>query len=320
MPDVFLLNPPLRRTRLEGYPLSPPLGLGYIAAVLMRHGYEVSALDLNPVGWQPARVRGILEREQPCILGISAYPGSYPYGLESAGLAKEINPKMVVVMGGPYPTDRCEDVAREESVDYVIRGEGEITALELADSILKGKGRPGEIPGLAYKEPGRMVLTPERDLVEDPDCLPFPARELFTLNLYPQPGTVLVSRPGKEGRRYRSPENVSAEIIYLIRELNITAIHFADDTFTLDRDRVFRMCARFRQIQQPIPWTWTCATRAELVDWELVEEMHSAGCTGIRLDIEAGSRYPGQEIQMVKDAGMNILNSGIDEISPKWYS
>lgn len=83
--------------------MSPPLGLGYIAAVLMRHGYEVAALDLNPMGWQPARVRSVLEHEQPRILGISAYPASYPFGLEAAEMAKEINPQTVVVLGGGIP-------------------------------------------------------------------------------------------------------------------------------------------------------------------------------------------------------------------------
>lgn len=103
-----------------------------------------------------------------------------------------------------------------------------------------------------------MVSTPERPFIRNPDELPFPARELFPLPFYEQPGHVLMSRGGcpfdcvfcsvnniwKGTRRFRSIENVIQEILHIGETLGFDEIHFADDTFTLNRDHVMKLCKK----------------------------------------------------------------------------
>lgn len=305
MADILLINSPVRNAFKDGHAgLSPPLGIAYIAAVLLEKGYHVAALDLNLNGMNPARVRRIMQEEDPKIIGISAYTATYENGLKIARISKDLNPNTTVIMGGPHATIMSEQVAQEKNVDIVVRGEGEQTTLELTDHLLNGCGNLDEVKGISFKRNGQIHSTPERPFLENPDILPFPARDIFPLYLYDYPGNMLMSRGGcpftcsfcavnniwHGARRYRSPQQVVEEILFIFREYQVNEINFADDTFTLNRRRVLELCQEIRKAQIPILWRWTCATRPDLVDKELLIEMNRAGCTGIQLGVEAGSQ------------------------------
>ena len=280
---------------------APPLGLSYIAAVLIKAGYDVSVMDFNVSGFHPRLVKGILERETPRIVGISAHTETYLRGLMIAEFVKQVNPDITVVMGGTHPTVMYQEVAREKNVDVVVMGEGEYTMLELADSITKNKNSLAQVKGIAYLENGAVKITPERPLIKDLDELPFPARGLFPLPMYESPATVLLSRGGcpfnchfcavnniwKGGRRFRNPEKVVEEIICMLKYEESPEIDFDDDTFTLDRRRVMELCGLLKKTLQ---LRWRCSTRVDLVDMELLKEMHAAGCYSIQYGIEAGSQ------------------------------
>jgi len=329
--DVLLVNAPVKGMSRHAS-LTPPLGLSYIAAVLLKAGYDVSAIDLNVSGFDHSRVRWILERETPRILGISAHTETYLSGLQVAQIAKQVNPKIAVIMGGTHPTVMYQDAAKEKNIDVVVRGEGEYSMLELADCIIKGKGNLAEINGIAYRENKTVKVNPERPFIEDPDELPFPARGLFPLPLYNSPGTVLMSRGGcpfhchfcavnsvwKGNRRFRKPEKVVEEILYIFNHEQAEEIAFADDAFTLNRRRVLELCGLLKDVKEALRLRWLCATRVDLVDKELLEEMHEAGCYDIQYGIEAGSQKIldsiGKKItlEQVRDAVSTTLGLGIN--------
>jgi anaerobic magnesium-protoporphyrin IX monomethyl ester cyclase len=211
-----------------------------------------------------------------------------------------------------------------------------MTMLELADCLIRKKGRPGDIRGLFYRDEGGIRATPERPLIPDPDVLPFPARELFPLPMYESPGQVLMSRGGcpfncpfcavntiwKGARRFRSPENVVREILHVFGRFGFDEISFADDTFTLNRDLVVRLCGLSSEIRAVFPWRWKCTTRVDRVDRDLLKRMRGAGCYGITFGVEAGSQKildtlgkritPGQVRNAVRaslDSGLEVLCS-----------
>lgn len=336
MADVLLVNAPVRGAMTDMHAsLGLPLGLAYIAAVLREHGYRPSIVDLNISGMDPARVKSIIEAQDPALLGISTHTETYMGGLEFARLAKELKPDLAVVMGGAHSSVMSSEVIREECVDYVVRGEGELAMLELADLVVRGAGAAADIQGIAYKVDGIVNVTPDRPFIEDPDTLPFPARDLLPIELYTFPGNLLTSRGGCPfncdfcavnniwlgRRRYRRPDKVVEEVRSVMSQFRLGGVAFADDTFTLNRRHTLSLCGLLKDMaDQGMGVPWTCSTRADLVDRELLEAMVGSGCYGIQYGVEAGSQEildligKGITLDQVRDAVRMSKDIGVQDI------
>ena len=329
--DIMLINSPISNPSPHAS-LNPPLGLAYIASVLRKNQYRVSVIDFNVGGYNPRLLSLALEDERPKILGISAHTETYCNAIKIATQAKSALPDIKIVLGGTHPTVMYHEAATEPSIDIVAIGEGEYTMLELADYFFKDIGELARIKGIAFKQDGIVILTPERPFIQNPDELPFPSRGLFPMPLYKTPGQVLSSRGGcpynchfcavnniwKGGRRFRSPENVINEIEFIARNYELNEISFADDAFTMNRTHTMEICKLAQQL--PFKWRWKCATRVDLVDAELLNEMHRAGCYSITYGIEAGSQevlnaigkritldQVRSAVSMTLQAGINVL-------------
>ncbi len=292
------------------------------------------------------KIKTTIQNLSPSIVGISVTTPSYSNGLKFAKLVKECNPDIKVVMGGPHPSVLFEDVAKEKNIDFVVIGEGEQTMLEIADCLLRNTGEIAGIKGIAYSDNGKVKITEKRPFIKDPDVIPFPARYIFPYDLYGIPNVLLTSRGSCpyscyfcavnniwEGRkRSRRPERVMEEILNVIGfgtlDFNQAGgITFSDDTFTIDRERVIKLCQLIRKSMDIVknarkingfPLWWRCTTRVDLVDSELINEMHDSGCQQIQYGIEAGSEEIldtiGKKItpDQIKRAIDLTINSGID--------
>lgn len=300
--DVLLVNAGVK-LRNKHSRLSPPLGLAYIGSVLQRNEFSVAALDMNCLKTDPEQMDGIVQQWSPLILGISVQTETYPNGLRLAHVAKQVDPRIVVVMGGPHATVMYDAILKEPDVDIVVRGEGEYTMLELAQCLVRNMGEMSEIQGIAFRHDDQVCVTPERSFIADPDELPFPARGLFPIPLYEQPGQLLMSRGGcpfdccfcavnniwHGKRRFRSAENVVRELQSISQHLDTDDISFADDTFTLSKAHVAALCERSGQIRESLGWHWGCTTRVDLVDEPLLKLMAESGCYAVTFGIETGS-------------------------------
>jgi anaerobic magnesium-protoporphyrin IX monomethyl ester cyclase len=90
----------------------------------------------------------------------------------------------VVVAGGTYFAHTIEETLADGRVDVIVRGEGEVTFVELLRRLHRRESW-AEVPGIAFKgAAGRTVITPARPLVEDLDALPFPAYDLLDMRRY----------------------------------------------------------------------------------------------------------------------------------------
>ncbi len=332
---ILLINPPY--TRLKGMGHAPyfPLGLGYIASVLRENGFDVKIYQaenprmkgefLNTEADTSYQFRSLSQRKyndsiddeghfvwrevmdsleayKPDVVGISLLSAMVGSALKVSRLCKSYNKDCKVVWGGVHPTFLPEESLGYEAVDYVVRGEGEYTMLELCASLQNG-AEPASVKGLSYKTGGRIVHNPKRDLIDNLDSLPFPARDAV---LYPESfdfrslGSMIISRGcpfrcsfcssrnfWERRERFRSPDNIIREIELLKRDYGSNYIMFWDDSLTINRNIIRKYCDAL--IESQVKIDWKTATRADLVDDEILSLMQKSGCVKLEIGVESGS-------------------------------
>jgi len=305
----------------------PPLGLLYIGAVLEKEGADVGIVPADVLGLKERGVASRIREERPDIVGVTSTTENRFQSFKLIRLARKAHPGALTVMGGPHASMAAEDtLAHIPELDLIVRGEGEITTLELFRAFEKAGGdrerlRPllSGIDGISYRDAdGRVVTNPPRAPVLDLDALPFPAFHLVPFEKYnfriEVPGrgplqavNIMASRgcpfdcnfcatPINWGRhvRMRSPENVVREIEEHVRERGARVIFFYDDTFNANPKRVERICDLI--LERKLDIFWRAEVRLDLIDRPLLEKMKRAGLFHISFGIEAGSERVRREV------------------------
>ena len=161
------------------------------------------------------------------------------------------------------------------------------------------------IKGLVWRDGSEIVVNPDRPFIRDLDDLPLPRHGLLPLEMYRAPlvrgnyAFVVTSRgcPGgcrfcikhvSYGRsaRFRSPENILAEL-ELLAGLGVRDVHMYADLFTISREQVMGLCDLI--LERGLRLRWTCNSRVDFVDPEMLQLMGRAGCWMISWGIESGS-------------------------------
>ena len=319
---VTFLNPPQTNSKYKFLGVvAPSLGIGYMAAVLEKNGYDVDVLDASALELTYDEIGEDILKRNPDIVSISALTPTIGVALDSADKIKQVKPDTIVVLGGYHPTFEYESVLEEPSVDVVVRGEGEYTFLDLVRTVENG-GDLADVQGLAFHDENNfsLVVTPDRPIIEDLDELPFPAFHLFPmqkyriLNITTNVATIITTRGcpmqcsfcssaalhGHHLRR-RSPENVCDEIEVRLNEQNIDTIAFMDDTFTLNKKFVRDFCAEIKR--RNLKFWWGCTSRVDTLDEELLQLMKDSGCITIFIGVESADQ------QMLEKMNKNITVS-----------
>jgi len=158
-----------------------------LGAVLRRAGLEVHLLDCMPerVGWHSleARIRGL----RPDLVATGENHALFAsVVMRLVRMVKEIDSGIVTVVGGGHFTNTVEHyLPGEGSIDFIVRGEGELTMLELAQAVEQGGVEQARaVPGVAYADGGEVRYSEPRELVEDLDSLPMPAYDMLPLGRY----------------------------------------------------------------------------------------------------------------------------------------
>ncbi|MFZ5800392.1 MAG: B12-binding domain-containing radical SAM protein [Candidatus Omnitrophota bacterium] len=304
MPDgakVLLLQPPSPRINF-----TLPLGLGYLAAVFKAKGMAVEIVDATaPYSHYNIQetIREVVRR-QPKFVGINVNTLFCGFAYD---LLKELKRLGIFVFaGGPHASLFSEEVL-EAGADIAVRGEGEATIAELAEYFL-GQRQLNDILGISFRcADGRMAVNAGRPLLEDLDAIPFPAKEAFDIRAFARNdfelwrfGGVLTSR-GCIGRcsfccreifanryRTRSVGSVIEEIKFLKEHYGLKSFYFLDDIFTAGRKRTLVLCESLRRELWP-NFEFSCITRFDRVDKELLSEMKKAGCRAINFGVESAN-------------------------------
>jgi anaerobic magnesium-protoporphyrin IX monomethyl ester cyclase len=314
---ILLVNPPYRMEDLVGKSKSlrgimnvvQPLGLGYIAALLEREGFQVGIEDCQCLDIDHHDLVDKIGREQPDVVGISATTPTFGSSLLTAQMMKQALPEIPVILGGPHISALPMETMAYDCFDVGVVGEGEITTLELVKHIERFGIRDLEqVAGIAFKKNGEFHRTERRPFIRNLDELPLPARHLLPpLDMYHPaptsyrrlPNAHLLTSRGCAGAqcvfcdrgvfgsqvRFRSVENVFKEIDELINLYGARDLKFFDDTFTIDKKRVLRICDEFKKRKIDIPWC--CLARANTVNREILKAMKEAGCWEILFGFES---------------------------------
>lgn len=301
MLKVTLINPP-QNTR---YP-QPPLGLALIAAILEKQGYGVNIVDANSSGFSLEEAIKSLEDTQ--IVGLTAMTPTIGEALRIAKSIRQSRPSVKIILGGPHVTLMPgETLVSDPYIDIAVRGEGDETIIELMQALENNKSLE-DVKGISYCKDGQIVHNPTRMALADMETLPYPAYHLLDIKQYRphpphgmyKPFAAMVTSRGCPYRcaycskpvfgskfRAQSAERVVAEMEYLHKQFGVREIAFYDDSFTIDKKRVHAMCNLV--INKKLKIAWTCETRVNLVDKELLKHMKQAGCYAIAYGIETAA-------------------------------
>jgi len=295
---VLLINPyyPISETP------SPPLGLAFLAGALEAEGIEVKILDLVVFPYTRQSLARDLSEFNPHLVGATAVTMNFNHAASVLKDVKTITPHVVTVMGGPHVTFCAEEtLASCPHIDVVVRGEGESTLVELAETCLDRQAWR-QIKGITYQHRGGVLSTPPRAPIADIDALPEPARHLTPLGRYRALGLPISMTTSRGcpfqcifcvGRkmvgakvRYRNPKKVVDELAYL-NSLDFHQINIADDLFTASQKHCMAVCNEI--IQRKLAVQWTSFARVDTVSRRLLGKMKQAGCTAVSFGVESGS-------------------------------
>ncbi|MFW6303322.1 MAG: B12-binding domain-containing radical SAM protein [Candidatus Sumerlaeota bacterium] len=284
--------------------LRPPIDLLYAAASFEQGGASCRVEDYPGEGWDLERLLEDLKNEEPDLLLMSITTPGLDRDMQVAAQIKEHFPEILIgAKGAHFNTLDIDALERYTALDLVFRGELEPACRELAE----GKPWP-EIQGLTYrKADGQIHRSGNRPFVEDLDNLPFPARQLANNDLYIRPDTgekqtTLVTNRGcpfsciyclanqVAGRhnRVRSVQNIIEEIEQCIEKFGIRNFLFRSDLFTANKKWLLELCAEIKRRKLDI--AWSCNSRVDTLDEEILSAMKEAGCWIVAFGIESGSQ------------------------------
>lgn len=278
-----------------------PTGLCYLHSTLIQAGFDSTLVNLS--GYSDAGIRKLLATRKPSIFCISQWTHNRHASLKLAGLVRKMFPECQIVLGGGHATFQYREILlNNSSVDVIVIGEGEATLLELAECRKTGRSVE-QVSGIAFNRNNQLVITAQRQLLDDLDQIPFSSLYLdrsIGVDVEFQAEFLVTSRgcPSacrfcsspvfwNKRVRFRSPENIVDEILFIRDRLGLIYFSLRDDTFTADRSRTISFCRLL--IERKVGIVWNCQSRVTALDEELLVWMKRAGCECVQLGVESGS-------------------------------
>ena len=314
---VLLINPPYTAEDRYGKdlgkfgPLNEPLGLAYLAANLERGGHGVSILDAPALDLTSEGICRSIEAGAYDVIGVTMLTPMYRRSVEVVRAIKKTFPDLPIVVGGPHPTILPEETLIDnKEIDFAVIGEGEIVFLDFVNALEKGTDIK-DIPGIAYRKNNAVIVNQPPKMIMHLDDLPIPARHLLPMHAYHMTEsrtqsehafTVSVSRGcpfncafccriifGRKVRHH-SVDRIIDEITILVNDYGAKEINLEADTLTVNKHFINSLCDRIIDSGLSKKITWTCESRIDTINEDMLKKMKEAGCWEISYGVETGSQ------------------------------
>ena len=343
-PEKYYIESYVTKKLDKGREFRQKLGMLYIAGYLKEFGgYSPEIIDSLADGLAEDDLREIIKQQQPDIVGFSVLTFNLLDCLDVARMIREVSPATKICFGGFHATIYPQETLNFPEVDFIVFGEGEITFNELVKLLDEERvdgdladidTKLADIDGLGWKNSkfGLATINSPRKEVADLDELAMPAHGLINLEKY----TVVLANDAKVASiqtsrgcpskctfcdirltryRYRSAEDVLEEIEYLKLQ-GVSEFFIIDDTFTINRKRVFNLCNLL--IDKSIKIKFKISSRIDRVDQEMLDLLKMAGCYRIHYGIESGSQRlldyleKGITVEQIKESIRQTKSAGIE--------
>jgi len=248
----------------------------------------------------------IVSAQKPDIIGLTCNTIHVPFCVEFYKAYKG-KYKIPLVLGGIHPTFRPDRMFKLSGADYIVRGEGEETLLELLNTINQ-KGELHKIKGLSYRYKNKTHHNPDRPLIKDLSRLPFPAFDLllpyvnrimkeeeirgrilevhFSATRGCPYGCIFCSANKMWRYQRRKPiERIVKEIKYLKTKYKCNYVEFNDDCLPLNKAWFNNLLCAVKKLKIH----WSCLSRIDILNYNLLKRMKDASCNSIYHGLESGS-------------------------------
>lgn len=288
-----------------------PLGLCYIAAFLRENNIKTQVIDQFAERSSDSEILSLIKKEKPLIIGFSALTPIMPDIERIVNLIRKSQVDTNIALGNMHATCFPEELLRDKTADIIVRGEGELTMLELFQNLQMNNGL-NNIPGISFRsKEGDIIHNSDRALLEDLDKLPFPAWDLLQLDRYKEVPLAAISNsravPIMASRgcpyrcyycsqdklynkmRYRELSKVVDEIQFFNDKFNIKFFGFNDAYFPFDEESGLEFCNLVikRGLHKRI--RWCTETRVDKITPLLLKAMKDSGAHLIMYGVEVGN-------------------------------
>jgi radical SAM superfamily enzyme YgiQ (UPF0313 family) len=303
--DLILVNPASQRNGS----LNEHLGIMSLSSFIRSRGFTVSVMDMAIEALKVSVAAKQICQKKPAVLGISMLDATKEKGFALIAEVRRSGYKGKIVLGGYFPTFSAADILHDfPQVDYIVRGEGELTLYDLLEKLLKKNDKKlSEIAGLSYRESGQVFENPPRPLIADLDILP-PVdrtyvrallREGRPLRVFATRGcwggctfcdivALYGSSPGKQWRR-RSVSALIDELMQLVETYDTREFIFNDDQFLVKGKKALEyvedFAAELEERRLDIRFDLMC--RADTVSVPVMQRLKSVGLRRVFLGLES---------------------------------
>jgi anaerobic magnesium-protoporphyrin IX monomethyl ester cyclase len=296
---VFITSTDSKKIHLSVYPY---LGIGYLSAELIKSGYSVKIYDVDAENLNYDKILKKLSIDTPKYIGLTVMSRSLPFIYKILSRIKARFQNTIIILGGAHLTSDPY-IVKEMKVDYGLQGDSEYSFLELINC-LNTNTDFNKIPGLVYFGNDKEIIN-KKEVLDRLDSSIIHAYPLYNFDLYADivfPGVrsftmdtsrgcpyncSFCSNHSKTKVRFYCINNIIEQLSVLVNKYNIKWIAFVDDLFTFKKDRIIELCNKI--IEMKLTFNWSCLTRVDWLDEDLLIHMKQAGLYNIIFGVESGS-------------------------------